>query len=162
MAFAAQGSTLQTHNVELVKCKPWTCSAFFATSSCCASTYCELVLSLKPLLLTFDFKVCLGKAQHAEGCASAAGIEDLREKREEVHRQLMEEESERQKLTSELQLIQRRLNQINESISRKASFYPGNIQLGFVFCDLTQHWVTCSLLRATSMTRWFRRQRLPT
>lgn len=58
----------------------------------------------------------------AERCAwCAAGIEDLREKREEVHRQLMEEESERQKLTSELQLIQRRLNQINESISRKAS-----------------------------------------
>ncbi|KAK9866811.1 hypothetical protein WJX84_002158 [Apatococcus fuscideae] len=68
MAFAGQGSTLQTHNVELVKC-----------------------------------------------------IEDLREKREEVHRQLMEEESERQKLTSELQQIQRRLNQINESITRKSA-----------------------------------------
>ena len=93
-----------------------------------------------------------------------AGIEDLREKREEVHRQLMEEESERQKLTSELQQIQRRLNQINESITRKV----GPLMLLFlvllVFRLKSSECCSavCSLPHEMSTTRWYKKQKLPT
>lgn len=47
------------------------------------------------------------------------GIEDLREKREEISKQLREEEAEKAKITQDLQVLTKRLNQVNESIARK-------------------------------------------
>lgn len=48
-----------------------------------------------------------------------SGIEDLREKREEISKQLREEEAEKAKITQDLQVLTKRLNQVNESIARK-------------------------------------------
>lgn len=48
-----------------------------------------------------------------------AGIEDLREKREEIIKQLREDDAEKAKITQELQILTKRLAQVNESIARK-------------------------------------------
>ena len=42
-----------------------------------------------------------------------AGIEDLREKREEILKQLREDDSEKAKITQELQILTKRLAQVN-------------------------------------------------
>mmetsp|Transcript_27575 Transcript_27575/g.70251 ORF Transcript_27575/g.70251 Transcript_27575/m.70251 type:complete len:112 (+) Transcript_27575:104-439(+) len=47
-------------------------------------------------------------------------IDDLREKREEITKQLREDEAEKAKIQSELQVLTKRLAQINDSISRKS------------------------------------------
>jgi Sjoegren syndrome nuclear autoantigen 1 len=49
----------------------------------------------------------------------SAGIEDLREKREEILKQLREDESEKAKIQQDLQLLTKRLAQVNDSIARK-------------------------------------------
>lgn len=49
----------------------------------------------------------------------AAGIEDLREKRDEILKQLREDDAEKAKITQELQILTKRLAQVNESIARK-------------------------------------------
>lgn len=51
-----------------------------------------------------------------------AGIDDLREKREEILKQLREDDSEKAKITQELQILTRRLSQVNESLARKVRF----------------------------------------
>lgn len=48
-----------------------------------------------------------------------AGIEDLREKREEISKQIRDEESEKAKIQQDLQILTKRLAQINESLARK-------------------------------------------
>lgn len=48
-----------------------------------------------------------------------AGIEDLREKREEIIKQLREDDAEKAKITQDLQILTKRLAQVNESIARK-------------------------------------------
>ena len=47
------------------------------------------------------------------------GIEDLREKREEINKQIKEEESEKTKIQQDLQILTKRLSQINDSLARK-------------------------------------------
>ena len=47
------------------------------------------------------------------------GIEDLREKREEVNRQILKEEEEKAKIQKDLSILTDRLSKINESLSRK-------------------------------------------
>ena len=47
------------------------------------------------------------------------GIEDLREKREEINKQIKEEESEKAKIQQDLQILTKRLSQINDSLARK-------------------------------------------
>ncbi|GFR42575.1 hypothetical protein Agub_g3502, partial [Astrephomene gubernaculifera] len=46
-------------------------------------------------------------------------IEDLREKREEIIKQLREDDAEKAKITQDLQILTKRLAQVNESIARK-------------------------------------------
>ena len=46
-------------------------------------------------------------------------IEDLREKREEVNRQILKEEEEKAKIQKDLSLLTDRLSKINESLARK-------------------------------------------
>ncbi|GMH37230.1 hypothetical protein BSKO_05103 [Bryopsis sp. KO-2023] len=46
-------------------------------------------------------------------------IEDLREKREEVGKQIKEEEGEKTKIQQDLQILTKRLAHINESLARK-------------------------------------------
>ena len=46
-------------------------------------------------------------------------IEDLREKREEVNRQILTEEEEKAKIQKDLSILTDRLSKINESLSRK-------------------------------------------
>ncbi|KAK9811803.1 hypothetical protein WJX72_010370 [[Myrmecia] bisecta] len=48
-------------------------------------------------------------------------IEDLRDKREEVQKQLQEEEIEKQKLQQDLQTLTKRLAHIDDSIARKVA-----------------------------------------
>ena len=48
-----------------------------------------------------------------------AGIEDLREKREEVQKQIRDEEAEKGKLQQDLQLLTKRLAHINDALARK-------------------------------------------
>lgn len=51
------------------------------------------------------------------------GIEDLREKREEVGKQIREEEGEKAKVQQDLQVLTKRLAHINDSLARKVSEY---------------------------------------
>ena len=46
-------------------------------------------------------------------------IEDLREKREEVNRQILKEEEEKAKIQKDLSILTDRLSKINESLTRK-------------------------------------------
>ncbi|CAM9332614.1 unnamed protein product [Phaeothamnion confervicola] len=46
-------------------------------------------------------------------------IEDLREKREEVNRQILKEEEEKAKIQKDLSILNERLSTINEGLSRK-------------------------------------------
>lgn len=48
-----------------------------------------------------------------------AGIEDLREKREEVQKQIRDEEAEKSKLQQDLQILTKRLAHINDALARK-------------------------------------------
>ncbi len=46
-------------------------------------------------------------------------IEDLREKREEVNRQILKEKEEKAKIQKDISILTNRLSKINESLSRK-------------------------------------------
>eukprot|EP00938_MAST-03A_sp_MAST-3A-sp1_P002615 g2615.t1 len=46
-------------------------------------------------------------------------IEDLREKREEVNRQILKEEEEKAKIQKDLSILTDRLQKLNESLTRK-------------------------------------------
>lgn len=46
-------------------------------------------------------------------------IDDLREKREEITKQLREDEAEKGKIQQDLQILTKRLAQVNDSIARK-------------------------------------------
>lgn len=46
-------------------------------------------------------------------------IEDLREKREEINRQILKEEEEKAKIQRDLSILTDRLSKINESLMRK-------------------------------------------
>merc|ERR1712146_591655 len=46
-------------------------------------------------------------------------IEDLREKREEINRQILKEEEEKAKIQKDLSILTERLSKINETLSRK-------------------------------------------
>lgn len=48
-----------------------------------------------------------------------AGIEDLREKREEINRMLKDEEMEKAKIQNDLTVLTKRLSAVNDSIARK-------------------------------------------
>lgn len=48
-----------------------------------------------------------------------AGIEDLREKREEVSKQIKMEEEEKVKIQNDLQVLTKRLAAINDTLARK-------------------------------------------
>lgn len=50
-----------------------------------------------------------------------AGIEDLKEKREQILKQIQDEENEKQKIQQELAALTQRLSRINESLARKVS-----------------------------------------
>jgi Sjoegren syndrome nuclear autoantigen 1 len=50
------------------------------------------------------------------------GIEDLREKRDEVMKSLREDETEKVKVQQDLAVLTKRLSQLNESISKKVMY----------------------------------------
>lgn len=50
-----------------------------------------------------------------------AGIEDLREKREEINQQITDEEDEKSKVQSDLTVLSKRLTTLNDSIARKVA-----------------------------------------
>jgi hypothetical protein len=50
-----------------------------------------------------------------------SGIEDLKEKREEVNRQILKEEEEKAKIQNDLRILTERLSKINDSLARKAA-----------------------------------------
>ena len=52
-------------------------------------------------------------------CRRRAGIEDLREKREEVNRAILKEEEEKAKIQKDLSILTDRLSKINESLARR-------------------------------------------
>lgn len=47
------------------------------------------------------------------------GIEELREKRDEIQLQIAEEEAEKNKIQQDLQLLTKRLAHVNDSLARK-------------------------------------------
>lgn len=48
-----------------------------------------------------------------------AGIEDLRDKREEINKQISREEDEKAKVQNDLTVLSKRLTTLNDSIARK-------------------------------------------
>ena len=53
---------------------------------------------------------------------TTVGIEDLREKREEVQKQIRDEEAEKSKLQQDLQVLTKRLAHINDALARKVGW----------------------------------------
>lgn len=47
------------------------------------------------------------------------GIEDLCTKRDELHKQILIEEEEKQKIQGDIRILTERLSQVNESLARK-------------------------------------------
>lgn len=62
-----------------------------------------------------------GAALHSHNAELIKCIEDLREKREEIQRQVVKEEEEKAKIQSDLAVLNKRLAQLNDSIARKLS-----------------------------------------
>lgn len=58
------------------------------------------------------------------GAAAVAGIEDLKEKREEVNKQIVKDEEEKQKIQNDLRMLTERLSRINDSLARKVCRHP--------------------------------------
>ena len=50
-----------------------------------------------------------------------AGIEELCSKRDELHRQILEEEEEKRKIQNDLRILTERLSKVNESLSKKTA-----------------------------------------
>jgi Sjoegren syndrome nuclear autoantigen 1 len=48
-----------------------------------------------------------------------SGINDLCAKRDEVHKQILQEEEEKQKLQNDIRILTERLAKVNESLSKK-------------------------------------------
>lgn len=76
-------------------------------------------------------------------CSCFAGIEDLREKREEVQKQIRDEEGEKAKLQQDLQVLTKRLAHINDGLARKVCC---------MFCtDHYHHGMSCKTCCLASM-----------
>ena len=52
---------------------------------------------------------------------SFAGIEELCSKRDELHRQILEEEEEKRKIQNDLRILTERLSKVNEMLSKKTA-----------------------------------------
>lgn len=104
---SAQGAALQNHNSELVKCER-----------------CVEGMRKRWRRARSNAAAMEGMHMHARPCTctcawGGTGIEDLREKRDEILKQLREDDAEKAKITQELQILTKRLAQVNESIARK-------------------------------------------
>jgi len=54
-------------------------------------------------------------------CVTCVGIEELCSKRDELHRQILEEEEEKRKIQNDLRILTERLSKVNESLSKKTA-----------------------------------------
>ena len=92
---ASQGASLQNYNNELVKCKCPVCLPLHISSAA---------------LFVAIFCMKLGAVGHLflMPCDIFAGIEDLKEKREEVNRQILQDEEEKQKIQNDLRILTER------------------------------------------------------
>ena len=98
-----QGATLQNYNNELVKCAPHPRAEFsLVPASRCAAEHAR-----GPTELT---------RRRRSRCA---GIEDLREKREEVNRSIAKDEEEKAKIQNDLRILTERLARLNDNLARK-------------------------------------------
>lgn len=69
--------------------------------------------------------------------SSYAGIEDLRDKREEINKQICKEEDEKAKVQNDLTVLSKRLTTLNDSIARKVRIHPiTSPRGGFLFSVL--------------------------
>lgn len=84
-----------------------------SSCSCCSSRPVTVALTR---LLPLPPPTPLARA---DAPAAHAGIEDLREKREQILKQIVDEESEKAKIQTELTALTQRLSRINESLARK-------------------------------------------
>lgn len=55
----------------------------------------------------------------ASNFTDCAGIEELVNKRDELHKQILEEEEEKRKIQNDLRMLSERLAKVNESLTRK-------------------------------------------
>lgn len=60
-----------------------------------------------------------GVHNYLEVCVACSGIEDLCSKRDDLHKQILQEEEEKQKIQNDLRILTERLSQVNESLARK-------------------------------------------
>jgi hypothetical protein len=83
-------------------------------------------------------------------------IEDLREKREEINKQILKDEEEKAKIQRDLSLLTDRLSGINEALARKIQV----IDIKYIVLFLCIMY-PCLLYRrrGTSMIKQFRRQK---
>ncbi|KAL3927938.1 MAG: hypothetical protein SGPRY_002601 [Prymnesium sp.] len=72
------------------------------------------------LLVDISWKVPLTKGRLIRPL-DRAGIEDLREKREEVNRSIAKDEEEKAKIQNDLRILTERLARINDNLARKIS-----------------------------------------
>ena len=54
-------------------------------------------------------------------CGLISGIEELVSKRDELHKQILEEEDEKRKLQNDISILTERLCKVNESLSKKTA-----------------------------------------
>ena len=96
----------------------------------------------------------------------SSGIEDLREKREEINEQITLEEDEKSKVQSDLTVLSKRLTTLNDSIARKVRTEPSSSFSPLARAQRPQLTPSVSRLvhrhrppRGTTMIRRFRRRR---
>lgn len=85
---------------------------------------------------------------HEQGHYCSAGIEDLKEKREQILKQIQDEEGEKQKIQQDLAALTQRLSRINESLARKVcdtDHVAGLQDASYALCPAWQPGMTLSV-----------------
>ena len=109
----------------------------FTTSSplhcCSAFGACAGAVSLRhaasPLVLQAVAGLPTANSQDCPPLSLLQCIDDLREKREEVQKQIQNEEGEKAKIQQDLQVLTKRLSHINDSLARKVSPAEGGVMI---------------------------------
>lgn len=73
------------------------------------------------IFFSWGLYLCANILKEKNPSRNRAGIEDLKEKREEVNKQIVKDEEEKQKIQNDLRMLTERLSRVNDSLARKVA-----------------------------------------